>query len=327
MVAFLAALAIAPLYAPAAMEAELRAAAARHPQLVRLASYGASAEGRPLLVARLGPAGAAPKPMVFALFGLHPDEHDMNTLGMALVRRLAAGYGMDPRVTRILDRYEVAVVPMANPDGTVHDLAAPVPFSWRNSRRPRAGGFGADLNRNWGGEAPFSEPESASLRDWLLAQPVVAGCFDFHSGASGFNQGMVLVPEPDQTTAAVAQRNLAVARALATALALPTDRREPFWVLPPSGVRQALADAMGRHIPAPHRARAIASLPADTRAPGAFIGWAQATLHAPALGLELSRPWAAADLPGYAQALENDYQERAPRYLDGFLAAAAALAD
>ncbi len=167
------------LYTPARVASELESLARRYPAHLRIERIGTSALGRPLLVARLGARPGARRPVVFALFGQHPDEHDMNALGMYFIQRLAERHGQDAEVTALLARSEIAVMPMANPDGTVYDLdEAPQPFEWRRNRRPHAQGVGANLNGNWGGdwrpgtaaswtgEAAFSEPETRAIRDW-----------------------------------------------------------------------------------------------------------------------------------------------------------------
>lgn len=317
------------LYAPDRVEAELADLARRHPDVLRVERYGTSALGRPLLMARLG-SGAADRrrPVVFALFGQHPDEHDMNALGMDFVRRF-----LDPEArgipgTALLNRAEVAIVPMANPDGTNYDLhVAARPFEWRRNRRARGKAIGTNLNANWGGawkagepagEQAFSEPETRAIRDWLAPRRVT-GFFDFHSGTSGFNQGMVLVPEDAPAPPAAAT--------LARYMSLPGDTREPYWVLPPSAVRARLAEAMTKHVPEPHRARALASLPADTRAWGSTLGWAPGALRCPAFGLEISRAFDAPDAAGYARALETDYEARAPRLFEAFVAGALAVTE
>jgi pimeloyl-ACP methyl ester carboxylesterase len=91
--------------------------------------------------------------------------------------RLIRGYGSDPAIRAFVDRTELWVVPVANPDGYQHAWGSN--RYWRKNRR---GTHGVDLNRNfgvaWGGRgasksersetyagtAAFSEPESRALR-------------------------------------------------------------------------------------------------------------------------------------------------------------------
>jgi len=100
---------------------------------------------------------------------------------------LVDNYATDPEVKRLVDRSEIWIVPLVNPDGleyTIHTYRY-----WRKNRRDNGGGeFGVDLNRNydykWGfdnvgssgdpssdvyrGPSAFSEPESRAVRDLFL---------------------------------------------------------------------------------------------------------------------------------------------------------------
>jgi MYXO-CTERM domain-containing protein len=96
----------------------------------------------------------------------------------------------------LLQAIDVHVIPVLNPDGYV--------YSWQGDRYWRKntrGGYGVDLNRNWGyawggagaspnpsdenyhGDGPFSEPETQIVRDWMVAHPDLVAHIDFHSYA------------------------------------------------------------------------------------------------------------------------------------------------
>jgi hypothetical protein len=117
---------------------------------------------------------------------------------MYLADRLTTGYGVDAQVTDLLNQVDVIIVPIVNPDGYVYSWD--VDRLWRKNRRQNPGGsFGVDNNRNWGfmwggegasanpasetyrGTAPFSEPETAAMRDLFLANPQIVATIDFHS--------------------------------------------------------------------------------------------------------------------------------------------------
>jgi hypothetical protein len=110
-----------------------------------------------------------------------------------VAERLVRDYDKDPAIRAFVDTTELWIVPVVNPDGYQHSWASS--RYWRKNRR---GGYGVDLNRNWAvawaergasdnrysdvyrGTAPFSEPESAALRD--LAKRVGATLhIDFHA--------------------------------------------------------------------------------------------------------------------------------------------------
>ena len=96
------------------------------------------------------------------------------------------------------------IIPAANPDGQFLVTGRDGRFSWldvaANSFPGRFNGNNVDLNRNWdcnwvetavwrdqpiyGGPAPFSEPESQALRDFLVGLNPAAVIF-WHSAANG----------------------------------------------------------------------------------------------------------------------------------------------
>ena len=107
---------------------------------------------------------------------------------------LGSNYGSDPRVTRLVDTRNNIFIPCANPDGYEYNrqIAPNGGGMWRKNRRNNGGGsYGVDMNRNydwewgpqWGGSsgspssetyrgtAPFSEPETQGLRDYLAIAP------------------------------------------------------------------------------------------------------------------------------------------------------------
>jgi murein tripeptide amidase MpaA len=124
-----------------------------------------------------------------------------------IAERLLLEYGSDARSTALLDKLELFLVPVMNPDGYVYTHGTNA--MWRKNRRRIAGTGtcdGVDLNRNWshgfGGEgssadpcnetyrgpAAFSEPELLGLKalvDSLAAERRLMLHWDVHSnGAS-----------------------------------------------------------------------------------------------------------------------------------------------
>jgi carboxypeptidase T len=107
--------------------------------------------------------------------------------------RLVRRYGTDPAIRAFVDKTELWIVPVVNPDGYQHSWAQD--RYWRKNRR---GGHGVDLNRNFGvawggtgsssfkrsetyrGERAFSEPETVALRD-LAKREQIALHIDFHA--------------------------------------------------------------------------------------------------------------------------------------------------
>ncbi|MEE2972449.1 MAG: M14 family zinc carboxypeptidase, partial [Planctomycetota bacterium] len=111
--------------------------------------------------------------------------------------QLVNGYGVDQRITDLVDGVAWQIVPLANPDGYEHTWD--VDRLWRKTRRDNGDGTrGVDWNRNfsagWGGPgssgstnsdiyrgtAPFSEPETQAIRADVLATPNLAIFLDVH---------------------------------------------------------------------------------------------------------------------------------------------------
>ncbi|MEL6704695.1 MAG: M14 family zinc carboxypeptidase, partial [Bacteroidota bacterium] len=116
---------------------------------------------------------------------------------------LLENYGSDPEVTYLVDNRRLTFVPVLNPDGYVYNEEEDPNGGglWRKNRRDNGdGSFGVDPNRNYGyewarddtgsspmgssetyrGPAPFSDPETASLRDFVESRDFKLA-FNYHS--------------------------------------------------------------------------------------------------------------------------------------------------
>ena len=212
----------------------------QHPDLVRSAKVGLSLEGRTIPAYHVtGTPSAQPKPIIVVLGGIHAREWIAHMSTTYAFEQFVRGYGVDDRVTDLLDTVEFVFIPMVNVDGFVHDTMSGDPLQtrfWRkNMRRDEDGELhGVDLNRNfsvaWGqgvptqrpdrstypGTGPFSEPETAALEAYLspLADRVVAQT-DIH--ASG---GVLFAPYsntgdlPEHRRASLSHASAAVVAAM-----------------------------------------------------------------------------------------------------------------
>jgi hypothetical protein len=173
----------------AEMVAEIQAIAARNPGIARTFSIGRSFEGRELWAATVSDnvADDENEPEVLFDGGIHGREHLSTEMAVYLFRTLVDGYGVDPRVTRIVDSREVTIAFNLNPDGSEHDHTASGYRSWRKNRQPTPDSteIGTDINRNFGyhwGENPlnaspdantyrgpsaWSTPEARAFRDYV----------------------------------------------------------------------------------------------------------------------------------------------------------------
>lgn len=172
---------------------------AAHPNTSELFEIGRSIEGRPIRGIRLGADGGIDdaRPAILITGCHHAREWISVEVPLYLASRLLDEYGSSPRVTSLLDRGEIWIVPVTNPDGFKY---TEIDRFWRKNRRNNEDGtFGVDLNRNysfeWGhdngssgntgsptyrGPAPFSEPETQAIRDLYLQRDFAAG-ITYHS--------------------------------------------------------------------------------------------------------------------------------------------------
>jgi hypothetical protein len=198
--------------------AAMDALMAAHPTIMSKRSIGTTIEGRPIWVY-----------MISDNTGIHEDEpqiffnayiHAREVITFEVVYDLAAylvnGYGSDPRATALVDSREIFIQPVVNPDGLEYNRQTNPAGGgmWRKNRRDNGdGSIGVDLNRNfsegWGaddvgsspvpsaetyrGVAPFSEPESAALRDFVVAHRFktainLHACGGYHLFAPGFGR-------------------------------------------------------------------------------------------------------------------------------------------
>ena len=156
---------------------------------------GRSVEGRPISVYTVG-SGAEDILMVGGIHG----GYEANSI--ALAREFVRYYRANP--DHLPDQFRLHIIDNMNPDGLFRVTGGtPVTeFDFR-SAETEPGRFNAnfvDLNRNWDGDwqptsywrnrevsagsAPFSEPETRAVRDYLLAIDPVVSIF-FQSAAAG----------------------------------------------------------------------------------------------------------------------------------------------
>ncbi len=159
-------------------------------------SIGTSIQGRAIWAQRVSttPSVHDPAKPVAYYDGIHHAREPMSGESILnFVDWLGANYGVEPAATRIVESRNVVIVPCVNPDGYEYNRQTNPNGGgmWRKNRRSNGGGsYGVDLNRNydwewgpqWGGSsgspssdvyrgtAPFSEPETAAVRDLLAAQ-------------------------------------------------------------------------------------------------------------------------------------------------------------
>ncbi|MCE1202595.1 MAG: carboxypeptidase regulatory-like domain-containing protein [Bacteroidia bacterium] len=158
-----------------------------YPNLCTIHNIGNLNSGRQLLVARINNGSPAGKPQFLYTSSMHGDETTGYVLTLRLIHYLLSNYGINPRVTSLVDQMDIWINPLANPDGTYWGGNNTV----SGSRRGNANNV--DLNRNYpdplDGPHPDGnswQPETqafmafAEQRDFVMAA-------NFHGGAEVIN--------------------------------------------------------------------------------------------------------------------------------------------
>lgn len=206
-------------------ESELKAIAKKYPKIVRLVTMPEKTlEGRTVygieIAANVATKDGRP---AFLVDGLHhAREWPAGEYPMFYAYRLVEGFGKNPKITSLLKKLRVFVVPVVNVDGfnysreavvDGHELVGNAAY-WRKNRRSFTGitapapvqvnpdAYGVDPNRNYGfmwgdniggssevpadethrGDKAFSEPESRNIEKLLLGRPVTALVTNHTSG-------------------------------------------------------------------------------------------------------------------------------------------------
>jgi carboxypeptidase T len=179
----------------AEMSADVAAVAAAHPDIVRRFTIGKSYQGRDLWAVKISDNVNVDENEPEVLFdGLHhSDEHMGLEMTLRIMHWYVDGYGVDSRITKIVNTREIWIILAVNPDGAEYDISGGKFHWWRKNRQPTPGTSytGTDLNRNYGyrwgsggntstnpaaityeGPAAFSAPETRAVRDFLASRVV-----------------------------------------------------------------------------------------------------------------------------------------------------------
>ncbi|CAJ0963466.1 unnamed protein product, partial [Mesorhabditis belari] len=154
---------------------------------VELINVGISSEEKTLYGIKIFGDGKAGKPSVFVDAGVHAREWIAPAAALVVIDRLAAQYGNNDTISRVIDKFDWYIVPQTNPDG--YEYSRTTDRLWRKTRSRNMTVnkwcVGADANRNWGyrwggaganrspcstvyaGSHPFSEPEIRGLKEYI----------------------------------------------------------------------------------------------------------------------------------------------------------------
>ena len=195
-------------YTLAEVNAELDEMYTQFPNLItQKVSIGNTIEGRPIYMVKISdnPSVNENEPQVLYTGLHHAREPESMEQMIFFMFYLLEHYGTDPEATYLINNRELYFVPVVNPDGYEYNhITNPNGGGmWRKNRRLNAGGsYGIDLNRNYGpysywnspyggsstdpssdtyrGTAPFSEPETSALKNFLATKNISC-TLNYHS--------------------------------------------------------------------------------------------------------------------------------------------------
>lgn len=152
----------------AELEADVKALAAKAPDLVSVRSIGTSGGGRPIWGIRLNTTARgdalSEKPGIIFLGTHHAREHLSTEIPLMLAQHLVENR-QKADIKALLETRDIFIVPMVNPDGVEHDIRnGRYHMHRKNTRDNGDGSIGVDLNRNyayrWGGPGASDDPDS-----------------------------------------------------------------------------------------------------------------------------------------------------------------------
>ncbi|MEW6456134.1 MAG: M14 family metallopeptidase [Acidobacteriota bacterium] len=183
------------------LEKDIHELEKKYPEIFKVTSIGTSIEGRNIYAIKISDNVSQDEKESEILFvgAHHAREWISVEVPYLLAHYLSQEYSSNPEIKKIVDSSEVWFVPLLNPDGLEYSIN--VYRYWRKNRRDNGNGtFGVDLNRNYGymwgiddkgsspstysqvyrGKYPFSEPETAFLRDFM-SQRKFAAAVSYHN--------------------------------------------------------------------------------------------------------------------------------------------------
>uniref|UniRef100_A0A0N4Z0C3 ShKT domain-containing protein n=1 Tax=Parastrongyloides trichosuri TaxID=131310 RepID=A0A0N4Z0C3_PARTI len=188
------------------MQKWMKALSIKYSHFVKYITIGKTHEGRNIDGLEIG--GNDRRKKIFWIDGgIHAREWAAPHTALYFIHQLTSRYGNDKNITNYVDKLAWIIIPSLNPDGYEfsRSIFSPTIRLWRKNRSPpkcyiddwgrKRCCRGVDLNRNFDfhfkeagssddpcseiyqGETPFSEPESAAVRNTIFS-PTYKGRFD-----------------------------------------------------------------------------------------------------------------------------------------------------
>ncbi|XP_072254856.1 carboxypeptidase A1-like [Pyxicephalus adspersus] len=198
---------------------------AENPGLVSKIQIGRSYEGRPLNVLKF--STGANRPAFWIDTGIHSREWVTQASGVWFAKKIVKDYGRDASLTATLNRLDIYLEIVTNPDGYVFTHTSN--RMWRKTRSPNTGStcIGTDPNRNWDagfggggsssnpcsetyrGRAAHSESEVKAIVDFVKSHGNIKGFVSIHSYSQMllYPYGYTSTPARDQAELHSVSRN------------------------------------------------------------------------------------------------------------------------
>ncbi|KAI4454464.1 protease m14 carboxypeptidase [Holotrichia oblita] len=161
-----------------------------YPDMVKLYSVGKSVDGRDIMVLRIHKNVKRPEdltPMFKYVGNMHGDETLGRQLLIYLAQYLVYNYGKNKRVTRLINRTDIHIMPSMNPDG--FEISQEGKCQSLSRYVGRHNENGVDLNRNFPDQFMDNrinfegrEPETVAVMKWIMSKPFVLSG-NLHGGA------------------------------------------------------------------------------------------------------------------------------------------------
>lgn len=205
---------------------------------------GSTINGRPIMAIKISANVTIheDEPNILIVSCHHAREITTPEMALSIIDKLLTAYGRDGWITQIVNKYQIFVVPVVNPDG--YDYVFTKDNWWRKNRRQVTPSvYGVDLNRNYElgwekcvdvrppssetykGAAPYSEPESTTIAA-LSRVYGFAKVLDFHSYGRQVLTGYECTHMPDVIRNYIQQQGLALANLAQYTTRLPSDDGE-----------------------------------------------------------------------------------------------------
>lgn len=128
---------------------EMDSIAGEFPDLASRVKIGHSFENRSIYVLKFSSGKGSHRPAIWLNAGIHSREWVSQATAIWTARKIVSDYGKDPAITSILEKMDIFLLPVANPDGYVYTHTQNRLWRKTRSQSPGSPCIGVDPNRNW----------------------------------------------------------------------------------------------------------------------------------------------------------------------------------